>query len=74
MPTYGSGGALPPYGYSVRDPYSPPWTGFGGGTTNLQDQGRKFLTSNGSSAYNQNDLAELRQILDRARSNRGFPY
>jgi len=28
----------------------------------------------GSSAYNQSDLAELKQILDRARANRGFGY
>ncbi len=48
---YDSGGMLPSYGYSVRGPYAPPWSGSGGGTTNLQDQGRKFLTSNGSSAY-----------------------
>ncbi len=41
----------PACGYDVWDPGTPPGSGYRSSTTNLQDQGRKFLTTNGSSVY-----------------------
>ena len=38
-------------GYSVWSPYDSYGYDYGATSTNLQDQGRKFLTANGSSAY-----------------------
>lgn len=44
-------GMPPACGNSVWDPGAASASGYGGSSTNLQDQGRKFLTANGSSVY-----------------------